>query len=76
MYDNFYFVELLAREKQQLLEMEALRNRQVAEALEKRPGLKARLFRFLGERPIAAGEALKRRYQQPEPVRSCRADMR
>lgn len=71
MHDNFYAIELMAREKQKMIEREALRRQQIAEAKKGASGVRARFFGFLGDRLISAGEALKRRCQRPQPARSC-----
>lgn len=70
MHDNLYVVELMAREKQKMIEREALRAQQIAEARKGAVSPGARLCGFLGDCLISAGEALKRRYQRPATARS------
>ena len=76
MHDNLYIVELVAREKQKLIEREVVRAHWIAEAKRGTTGVKARIYRLIGDRLISAGAALKRYYQGPEPTRSLRGNER
>jgi hypothetical protein len=73
MMNDTYFLEIMAKQKQEAFEREAVMRRLRKAGREDRPGLNARVWIRLGDFLIEKGEAIKSRYM-PAGCLTCSSD--